>query len=202
MFINILNPDTLKFTKALDADSLPDNTYLGGGTAIALQIGHRKSLDLDFFTPVEFNENQWQQKFEQDLNFKLIQKDWQTLTGTAEGIKFSLFHYKYPLIEATTSIFNIKMASLEDLSAMKIDTAISRGTKRDFIDIYFLAQEFGLSKMFDFYNQKYGNFEERELMIKKSLVYFNDAEKDEDPDMLVPFDWGKLKEFFKKEVYV
>ncbi len=96
--------------------------------------------------------------------------------------------------------YGIKLASLPDLSAMKLDTVISRGTKRDLIDIYFLAQKFSLPKMYEFYDKKFGNFKDREIMIKKALVYFDDAEKDETPDMLTPLDWDSLKIFFEKEV--
>lgn len=95
---------------------------------------------------------------------------------------------------------NIKLASLEDLSAMKLDTVISRGTKRDLVDIYFLAQKFGLESLYKFYDQKFGNFEEREIMIKKALIYFEDAENDADPNMLVDFDWIELKKYFLKNV--
>jgi hypothetical protein len=200
MFENTLSSNSLKFIKKMQSDSLPAGSYLGGGTAIALQIGHRRSMDLDFFTPTPFNENQWQQKLENEIGFSLIQKDWQTLVGSVKDVKFSLFYYKHALIDKTKDFYNIKLASLEDLSAMKLDTVISRGTMRDLIDIYFLAQRFSLSKMYEFYNRKFGNFEDRELMIKKALIYFEDAEKDETPDMLIPFDWNELKAFFKKEM--
>jgi predicted nucleotidyltransferase component of viral defense system len=200
MFENTLSPETLEFVKKIKSEDLPVGSYLGGGTAIALRIGHRKSVDLDFFTPTQFNENQWQQKLENEMGFNLIQKDWQTLVGNVQDVKFSLFYYKHNLINETSDFYNIKLASLEDLSAMKLDTVISRGTKRDLIDIYFLAQKFSLPKMYEFYDKKFGSFKDREIMIKKSLVYFDDAEKDETPDMLTPLDWGSLKVFFKKEV--
>lgn len=200
MFENTLSLNSLKFIKEIKSDGLPKDSYLGGGTAIALQIGHRKSLDLDFFTQTQFNETQWQQKLEEEIGFDLIQKDWQTLVGSVQDIKFSLFYYKHALIGGSKDFYNIKLASLEDLSAMKLDTVISRGTRRDLIDIYFLAQKFSLSSMFEFYDRKFGNFKDREIMIKKALIYFEDAEKDETPDMLIPFDWNELKTFFKKEI--
>ena len=68
------------------------------------------------------------------------------------------------------------------------------------VDIYFLAQKFGLDNLYKFYDQKFGNFEEREIMIKKSLIYFDDAENDVDPNMLVDFNWGDLKTYFMKNV--
>ncbi len=159
MFTNTLSPETLDFVKKIKVLDLPTDSYLSGGTAIALQIGHRKSID-----------------------------------------KFSLFYYKHNLIGKNSDFYDIKLASLKDLAATKLDTVISRGTKRDLIDIYFLAQRFGLPKIFEFYNEKFSNFEEREIMIKKALIYFEDAEKDEAPHMLVPFEWKELKEFFRKEI--
>jgi Nucleotidyl transferase AbiEii toxin, Type IV TA system len=202
MFINTLSSETLALVKRIRTEHLPPESYLAGGTALALQIGHRKSLDLDFFTETQFNEEQWQQKYEQEFNFDLIQKDWQTLGGVIEGVKFSTFYYKYPLIDKKEKFLSIELASLKDLSAMKLDTVIARGTKRDLIDIYFLAQKFTLPVMFEFYDQKFKKYEEREIMIKKALLYFEDAEKDEIPDMTLPFDWEKLKEFFLKEVHI
>jgi hypothetical protein len=200
MYINTIPEETHKLLDSFNNDSLPLDTYLAGGTAISLQIGHRKSMDLDFFTKHEFNEDQWIQKLEKSYNLELFSKDWQTIIGDINNVKFSLFYYKYPLIKKLIQFENIKLASLGDLAAIKLDTVISRGTKRDLVDIYFLAQKFGLDNLYKFYDQKFGNFEEREIMIKKSLIYFDDAENDVDPNMLVDFKWGDLKTYFMKNV--
>lgn len=200
MYTNTILEETHKLLTSFNNNSLPTDTYLAGGTAIALQIGHRKSIDLDFFTKHEFNENQWIQKLEKSYNLELFSKDWQTIIGDINNIKFSLFYYKYPLIKDLIPFENIKLASLGDLAVIKLDTVISRGTKRDLVDIYFLAQKFGLDNLYKFYDQKFGNFEEREIMIKKSLIYFDDAENDVDPNMLVDFNWGDLKTYFMKNV--
>lgn len=200
MYTNTVLKDTFKLLSTFNAESFPFDTYLAGGTAISLQIGHRKSLDLDFFTRHEFNEDQWIQKFEKNYGLKLFNKDWQTIIGEINNVKFSLFYYKYPLINDLVSFENIKIASLEDLSAMKLDTVISRGTKRDLIDIYFLAKKFGLDNLYKFYDQKFGNFADKEIMIKKALIYFDDAENDVEPNMIVDFKWGDLKRFFLNEV--
>lgn len=200
MYTNTILENTHKLLTLFGKESLPSNTYLAGGTAIALQLGHRKSIDLDFFTKNEFNEDQWVQKLEKEYNLKLFSKDWQTIIGNIYDVKFSLFYYKYPLINNLIDFENIKLASLEDLSAMKLDTVISRGTKRDLVDIYFLAQRFGLESLYKFYDQKFGNYEDRELMIKKALVYFDDAENDVDPNMLVDFNWDETKKYFLQNV--
>jgi len=83
---------------------------------------------------------------------------------------------------------------------MKLDTIIGRGSKRDFIDIYFLAKKYTLVDMFSFYQRKYGNIAERSLMLKKALVYFEDADKDEMPNMLVPVKWPQMKKWFVENI--
>ena len=137
-------------------------------------------------------------RWETKLNFNMQGRDWQTLIGEIAGVKTSLFFYKYPLIGDLTPYEGLQIASLKDLAAMKLDTVVSRGTKRDFIDLYFLTKEFGPKLMFDFYDQKYGNLEERELLIRKALVYFVEADQDEMPNMLIPIDWKVVKSFFLK----
>lgn len=200
MFKNVLSPSTDKFLQLIKQKNLPKGSYLGGGTALALHLGHRRSNDLDFFTPTEFIEKQWEQKLKLQLGFKLAKRDWQTLIGDIKGVKLSLFGYKYKLIGEFSKIYSVDVASLPDLSAMKLDTVIGRGTKRDLIDIYFLAQKLGLNMLYEFYQKKYGNFEEREIMIKKALVYFEEAEADEMPAMLSEVKWEEVKEYFRKNV--
>lgn len=201
MFEEILHSQTKKLLESLKSSNFPKNSYLGGGTAIALYLGHRKSADLDFFTNVKFTEAQWEQKLTNELNFRLIKKDWQTLIGTVDDVKISLMGYRYKLIGKFRPLYNLKIASLEDLAAMKLDTIVARGTKRDFVDIYFLSEKFGLEKLFNYYDKKYGKWAEREIMIKKSLVYFKEADTDEMPDMLVDKKWEEIKKWFVETVF-
>lgn len=200
MFQEVLQSWTRKFLMGLKSSDLPPETYLGGGTAISLHLGHRHSVDLDFFVPIKFDEIQWQQNLEENFKFKLFQRAEGTLIGSVSRVKLSLLGYRYKLIKKTEKYQQVFIASLPDLAAMKLDTIISRGAKRDFIDVYYLAQKYGLQKLFEFYNQKYGNLRERKLMIKKGLIYFEEANEDEMPDMLVPADWKKIKDWFRAEV--
>jgi len=200
MFEQILLPKTKSLLFQLEPDNLPKGSYLGGGTAIALQMGHRRSADLDFFTPSEFMEIQWEEKLKKELSFKLLKRDWQTLIGTVNEVKISIFGYRYRLIRSSEKLRHVSVASLPDLAAMKFETLIDRGTKRDFIDIYFLAQKFTLRKMFEYYQEKYALLEEREIMLKKALIYFKDADQEEMPEMLRQTDWGKIKKWFLNEV--
>lgn len=200
MFDLILPQPAKKFLKHLKRDSLPKNSYLADGTALALWFGHRKSIDLDFFVPSAFSETQWEQKLKKEFDFKITYTDWQTLVGSIGNIKLSLFGYQYKLLNKPTYWQNIYIASLSDLSAMKLDTVTRRGTKRDFIDLYFLSKKFSLQKMFEFYQKKYGNLEDKKLILKKALIFFNDAQKDEMPEMLVDIVWKDVKNYFSSEV--
>jgi hypothetical protein len=194
----VLPEYTKKLLAKFRTEDLPPGSYLGGGTAIALWIGHRQSVDLDWFAPQEFDEKMWQMRWETKLGFVLQGRDWQTLVGEIDSVKTALYFYKYPMIEATTVYNGIEIAGLKDLTAMKLDAIVSRGTKRDFIDLYFLTKKFGRDEIFEYYGQKYGHLEDRQLMIRKALVYFTEAEEDEMPRLLVPIDWKEVKAYFLK----
>lgn len=201
MFDVILSQSAAKLLKKLKKGSLPKESYLAGGTALALWFGHRKSVDLDFFAPAYFSEMQWEQKLKKELGLKVIYTDWQTIVGSVEDTKFSLFGYKYKLLNKLTFWKNIYIVGLSDLSAMKLDTVTRRGTKRDFIDLYFLSKKFSLKKMFEFYGRKYGNLEDKKLILKKALLYFDEADEDEMPEMLVvDVKWREVKSYFLSEV--
>lgn len=200
MFDIILPQSAVKLLRKLKSNSLPKKSYLAGGTALALWLGHRKSVDLDFFAPNYFSEMQWEQKLKKELGLKVTYSDWQTIVGSAENTKFSLFGYKYKLLDKLTSWQNIYIAGLSDLSAMKFDAITKRGTKRDFIDIYFLSKKFSLKQLFEFYGKKYGNLDDKKLILKKALLYFDEADEDEMPEMIFPIVWKDIKNYFLSEV--
>ena len=123
-----------------------------------------------------------------------------TNLGRLDDVKFSLFYYQYPLLEKPIKFKNIDIASIADIGAMKVAAISERGTKRDFIDLYFILQKIQLSNILDFYEQKYKKLASNLIHIKKSLVYFEDAEDEDVPDMLKQISWKKVKAFFEEEV--
>lgn len=201
MFTNTLTPDTLRAIRTVAQIPAIANAYLAGGTALSLQIGHRISVDLDFFTLHIFDEN----VLLMDLTGKIKtfvkqQTAWRTILGLVENTKFSIFYYQYPLISPLTDFEGIKLANLEDISAMKLHAIEDRGIKRDFIDLFFLSQKFSLDQMLGFYQKKYNCLTERKYHILRALAYFDDAEKADEPKMLLPVDWEEVKNFFRAEV--
>jgi hypothetical protein len=124
-----------------------------------------------------------------------------TFLGRFNGLRVSFFIYPYPLLEAPVAREGIRVAGLADLAAMKVDAISGRGRKRDFIDLYEICrQAFPLAKAIDHFQQRYQGVEYNTVHVLKSLVYFDDAEEDETPQMLVPFDWDEAKRFFEDEV--
>jgi len=201
MFTKTLFGNTKDALGLLGKSHLLDKAYLAGGSACALQLGHRISVDLDFFTPEEFNAKELIKSLKKIGNFKVDQESWGTILGTMEGIKFSIFTYKYPVLFPYKSIFNINILELRDIAAMKIDAISTRGIKRDFIDLYFICQTgISLAKMLPFYDRKYGTLSSNIVHIQKSLVYFVDAEIAKMPKMIKKVDWPEVKRFFEKEV--
>lgn len=199
MFEQTIPGDTKSVLAILGKSNLLKNAYLAGGTALALRINHRISYDLDFFTSEDFDVSFYIQKLG-DLGFKLDRQSEGTILGNIKNTKFSLFYYKYSLIDRTDTYQSIDIVGLKDLAAMKINAISSRGTKRDFVDLYYLAKQFSLKEMIGFYDQKFGALAVNQIHILKSFCYFNDAENDPDPNMINDeFDWNKIKDFFTRE---
>ncbi len=199
MFTNTLSKNAAGALALLGESGILKNAYLAGGTACALQIGHRVSLDLDFFTDNEFNTEIVLEQLGKLPGFKLERLAKWTILGTFPKVKFSYFYYRYPLIQKTATFSKINIASLEDIAAMKIAAICDRGTKRDFIDLYFLAKKFSLEKILKFYDQKYAKLSNNLFHIMKSLDYFEDAEPQKSPKMFRPISWDKVKSFFTQE---
>lgn len=185
----------------LGSSGILKDAYLAGGTAAALQMGHRISVDFDFFTPREFVPEKFVTALSKLGSFDETQVDKGTVLGNFEGVKFSLFVYKYLLIFPAIKYSSLKIADIRDIAAMKIEAIASRGAKRDFIDLYFICQSgYQLGQLLDIYDKKYKNLATTGIHVMKSLVYFDDAEPDKIPLMLKEVQWEEVKRYFEGEV--
>ena len=200
MFTKTLLPDTLRAIKLVSGFSEIKKAYLAGGTALALQLGHRISVDLDFFMQEEFDEAQISSSLSSLPGFTHEGTIKGTVWGRIGQTKFSLFHYSYPLLDQTIAFRGVSLAGLADIAAMKIHALEDGGTKRDFIDVYFLAQKYTLEEMLDFYQRKYSVLENHLYSILRALDYFEDAELETQmPRMIVDVNWDDVKGYFRKE---
>jgi len=201
MHLEILDPKRKKLLSKLGFLD-EQGFYMAGGTALALQIGHRTSLDFDFYTEKRFNARKLREQF--DKKFKKVQEIYiaeDTLGLDADGIKMSFFRYSYRLIRSYVQMEDICLASKEDIAAMKILAISQRGKRRDFIDIYFLIKEFGLREIIEFTKEKYQMF--NIYVGLQGLLYFKDADEDSEKQrfkMLQKADWRGIKKYIKREV--
>jgi hypothetical protein len=175
--------------------------YMAGGTALALQIGHRTSLDFDFYTDKKFDSEELHQKLrEQFDDIIVLRKKENTLIVEMNKIVTSFFYYPYPLISPCVEFEKVCFACKEDIAAMKIIAISDRGTKRDFIDIYFLLKEFSLEDIFGFVRQKYPEFNVYTGL--RGLTYFVDAEKKQNRRLYMFnfVSWPEVKKFIIQKV--
>jgi len=201
IYSKVLNEKQLKLIRKIK--SLPTGSYLAGGTALALQLGHRTSLDFDFYTDKHFETGRvladFQSNFDQ-IRLERVAKD--TLTAEIDKVSLSLFYYPYNLINPLLDFENIKLASIEDVLAMKMVAISMRGKRRDFIDAYYLLKKFSLDKIIKITLKKYPSYQP--MVILKGLIYFKNADLDDisrkieilDKD----FSWEKVKKKIFEEV--
>ena len=202
MFEEILSKNAKESLAILSKDPLFKKAYLAGGTALALQLGHRESKDLDFFTRGRFDPNNLAKKLSAQLsNFKLEKIAWGTVMGYIGETKFTIFFYDYPLLFKTKKFLGINIADFRDIAAMKIAAVSDRGTRRDFIDLYFLLKKKTITLMdcLILYDQKFKKLQQNKIHIIKSLTYFIDAEDEKMPKMFQPVEWQDVKKFLERE---
>jgi hypothetical protein len=202
MFGTVLSPAAERTLRTLSQQDFMSLFYLAGGTGCALHIGHRRSHDFDFFSGTEFEIFPIQNALRNRGRFVADYSDAGTLVGRFDNMKISLFHYAYPLIQEAVDYLGVRLASLVDIGCMKIDAISSRGTKRDFVDLFFIHQSLGLDLVtfFRYFERKYGPDGFNRHHVLKSLVYFEDADKEPDPEMLAEFSWAATKHFFVESV--
>lgn len=177
------------------------NYYLAGGTALAVHFGHRLSYDLDFFSLTPSLTRIIMAQLKDAGKLELFQNDEGTFNGALDGVKLSFFIYPYPLLQPARTFNNVKIAPIEDIACMKLDAISSRGTKRDFIDLYIVCNRYKpLHELLRLFEKKYSSVKYNMLHVLKSLVYFEDAKDNVMPDMLETVLWEDVQQFFEKEV--
>ena len=218
MFFRCITADMAAILRNPFLRELPPQTYLAGGTAVALHLGHRLSIDLDFFTPRDLDSLQWlkglQTAFSGDFTLSAVKIEKNTLVVTMNSTGFSLFVYPYELMETTVSDDSLPtpLASLRDLALMKLIAVNQRGACKDFIDLKFIMENTGLTfeVLLQDLSRKYAVGEEIFFQLKKSLIYFEDAERDLNVNMyatdsgrferLADDTWRATKRYFKDMV--
>lgn len=169
--------------------------YLAGGTAVALHLGHRRSVDFDWFAPrfpgqpVDLRES----LAAHGIALEPTALAEQTVHGRIGGVKVSFLEFRPSLLEPLVEWPDVgcRLASCADLAAMKLLAVAQRGTKKDFVDVHALSRRMPFSRMLDCYQRRFGVTDTSRTLA--GLCFFDDAEAEPMPVMLVPLDWETVK---------
>ncbi len=177
--------------KLMKQQSLVD-FRLAGGTALALQLGHRRSVDIDLFTSSELNKPIIKDELMSTFLGLLPEKEsrW-GLRYTIQGIKVELYGWNIPFIKLPIEEEGVRMAALEDIAAMKLEAIKERQEKKDFYDLAALIQKFSLKEMLDFYKIKYPDLDIR--FVADALSNIDAADETPEPLILTESNWQKTK---------
>ena len=186
-----VEPHTLELLRQLMEAPQLRQSRLVGGTALALQFGHRSSVDLDFFGNVEASTEELSQCLGQVGAVTLLGQSKMIKGFAVDGIRIDIVNYAYSWLEGAVVEDGLRLASPADIAAMKVYAIENRGSRKDFIDMYFLLKHYSLGDILSFYKLKYP--EHSEFAALRSLTYFEDAESFAMPKMHVDFDWEELK---------
>jgi nucleotidyltransferase AbiEii toxin of type IV toxin-antitoxin system len=196
----VIGRATERALAALVGASAITDFYLAGGTALALHLGHRLSEDLDFFSEVDFDERRLLVRLQVLPAFTMLSEAPATLHVLIAETKVSFLGYPYPLLFPLLQFKGTQVADWRDIACMKISAIASRGTRRDFIDLYSVARQLGLDHLLQLFQKRYAAVNYSQLHIFKSLVYFEEAEKDPLPNLLADIAWPAVRQYFQAEV--
>jgi len=186
-----IEPKVLELLKTLQSFPLLKDMRLAGGTGLAMQIGHRKSTDIDLFGNLKADSTELDILLNNFQDVKLLHRTQNIHVFAINKIKTDIVNYPYNWIDPVVADNGILLAGEKDIAAMKLAAISGRGSKKDFIDIYFLLKKFSMQDLFHFYEEKYPGGSK--FLVTKSLLYFVDADEDPMPEMLIPIEWNDVK---------
>ncbi len=170
---------TLELLKKLQSLPIIKDFYLVGGTSIALQLGHRFSIDLDLFSVNDFNPYDIISILQKDFDLQIIVEEPKILITEINGIKVDFVKMSYPILYPVIIEEGVRMLNIRDICAMKLKVITQRGNKKDFFDLYYLIEYISIKEMLVIFKQK---FNMNEIFhVVKSLTYFDDAEINPEP---------------------
>jgi len=199
VFDQVLPSETLELLRDLNGEIARQGFYLAGGTGLALQLGHRVSEDLDFFTAIEFDPVSLARRLEQRSGYSetLVSKG--TLYCRIAGVKLSFLHYPVPLRFPTAEYRSVTVADWRDILAEKYKTLSQRGSRRDFYDVHacFTLRTLSVAEAIAIFKDRFSRTGINYQHVLKSLTWFVDADAEPDPRLLIRTDWAEVKRFFE-----
>jgi hypothetical protein len=177
--------------------------YLAGGTGLCMHLQHRRSVDLDLFRTESFDADAMVADLSSDgVKLAAVRTSKATVHADVEGVRTSLLCFPYALLEAPqVSPEGVPVAGVRDIAAMKVEAIASRGARKDFYDLYFICQDgLALPDAIDAFRLRFATARPDVYHRLRALTYFDDAEREPEPDLLRPVDWESVRRYFVAEV--
>lgn len=199
-----LTPNTREAFEIAARTQLIRHYYLAGGSGLALHMGHRFSVDLDFFSQREDSvgatDRQALREAYYDRTLETVHDHEGTYSVTWRGVGVSFFRLpRFPLVEEAPLVEGIPVASKADIGAMKLAAIIDRGTRKDLVDLFFILQDVPLDRLFEVAAIKYSHVTTFGISATRALAYFEDAEALPMPRMLDATPWSQMRSFLESQ---
>lgn len=197
-----ITPDMRSIMNAFSKDALSAEFYLAGGTALALQLGHRLSVDLDYFSPTQSDIPALTEPLRRalkDYSPILSDSSWGNLVFLADNVRVGFYGYGYELVRPLVDTEVGRLASMEDIGLMKMDALLARASRKDFHDLYAICQQISLRELFDLAPRKYPSVRDFEAQVTRHMVYFDRAEQEKPLPLIENVEWETVKDWFRKQ---
>ena len=202
LHLKTIEPDTFAVLKQLMAIPEMKDFHLVGGTALSLMYGHRMSIDLDLFSTTKFENQEIINALVNEFGDSFVadeSKPFFGIFGYIDNVKIDIVRYPHPLIRPILTIKGIRLFSMEDIVAMKVQAVLGRGKKKDFWDIAELLKHFSVNDFITFHKEKFST-QNLFITVPQAISYFADAEDSEDPISLKKQTWESVKAFIQKKI--
>lgn len=196
---NVVTPKMQRLFIHIGEQPFSRRFYLAGGTALSLQIGHRRSIDFDFFSATDEVDEKSRNEIiagVSSLPTQILESVGGNLLMLVDGIRVGFFGYGYPLIDEPVRFENALLASKSDIGLMKCDALISRGSRKDFYDLFYISRYIQFVDLIRLGEKKYPLFRDFPLMVLESMTIFDNADRDVQPELFDNIPWVQVKQFF------
>ena len=196
-----IESQTLELIKSLQGKNYLKDFHLVGGTALAIYLGHRKSVDIDLFSNFNFDTSVILEAVQQDYSFQILNISPNTIKGIIDNVSVDIIAHRYPYLKLPVVTEGIRLLSMDDQIAMKLNAICTSGQRsKDFIDVFYALNRYDISDMIGFYQKKYA--QEGDSHVIKSLIYFDDTDLSDWPLILKNknLQWKDVKTKIEKEV--
>jgi hypothetical protein len=199
---NTIAPVMRSVWQGFSSSGIAAEFYLAGGTALSLQLGHRLSVDLDFFSQTQSDVPALIEPLRhalKDFSPVLADRSWGNLVFLADNVRVGFYGYGYNLVKPLLKIDDFSLASMEDIGLMKLDALLSRASRKDFHDLYELCKRIELRELLKLAPQKFPDVRDFEAQVARHLAYFDRAEQESPVPLIEQVEWDTVKDWFRQQ---